>query len=46
LKQRTAFIQQLRHALAEYYPAALEAFKDWTGVWVWMFYNAFLLPKR
>jgi Transposase len=27
IEQRTAFIQQLRHALAEYYPAALEAFE-------------------
>jgi transposase len=25
IEQRTAFSQQLRHALAEYYPAALEA---------------------
>jgi hypothetical protein len=32
IEQRTAFIQQLRHALAEYYPVALEAFKDWTSV--------------
>jgi len=31
IEQRTAFINQLRHALAEYYPAALEAFEDWTS---------------
>jgi hypothetical protein len=29
IEQRTAFINQLRHALAEYYPTALAAFEDW-----------------
>jgi hypothetical protein len=28
IEQRTAFINQLRHALAEYYPTALETFED------------------
>ncbi len=37
IEQRSAFIQQLRHALAEYYPAALEAFEDWASVSAWMF---------
>ena len=46
IEQRTAFVQQLRHALAEYYPAALEAFEDWTSVSAWMFLDAFLLPKH
>src|SRR5215813_9172006 len=41
IEQRTAFISQLRHALAEYYPAALEAFEDWTSVSAWMFLQRF-----
>ena len=41
IEQRTAFVQQLRHALAEYYPAALEAFEDWTSVSAWMFLQRF-----
>jgi hypothetical protein len=41
IEQRTAFIQQLRQALAEYYPAALEAFGDWTSVSAWMFLQRF-----
>ena len=44
IEQRTAFINQLRHALAEYYPAALEAFKDWTSVSAWMFLQRFPSP--
>jgi Transposase/Transposase IS116/IS110/IS902 family len=44
IEQRTAFIQQLRHALAEYYPAALEAFEDWTSVSAWMFLQRFATP--
>jgi transposase len=45
IEQRTAFIEQLRHALAEYYPAALEAFKDWTSVSAWMFLQRFPTPQ-
>jgi transposase len=45
IEQRTTFIQQLRHALAEYYPAALEAFKDWTSVSGWMFSERFPTPQ-
>jgi hypothetical protein len=41
IEQRTAFVQQLRQALAEYYPAALEAFEDWTSVSAWMFLQRF-----
>jgi transposase/transposase IS116/IS110/IS902 family protein len=44
IEQRTAFIEQLRHALAEYYPAALEAFEDWTSVSAWMFLQRFPSP--
>jgi hypothetical protein len=45
IEQRTAFILQLRHALAEYYPAALEAFKDWTSASAWMFLQRFPTPQ-
>jgi hypothetical protein len=44
IEQRTAFIQQLREALAAYYPAALEAFEDWTSVSAWMFVQSFPTP--
>src|SRR5262249_17048814 len=39
-----AFVLQLRHALAEYYPAALEAFADWTSESAWMFLQRFPTP--
>jgi transposase len=45
IEQRTAFINQLRHALAEYYPAALAAFEDWTSVSAWMFLQLFPTPE-
>jgi hypothetical protein len=45
IEQRTAFIQQLRHALAEYYPVALEAFEDWASVSAWMFLQRFPTPQ-
>ena len=45
IEQRSAFIQQLRHALAEYYPAALEAFEDWTSVSAWIFLQRFPTPQ-
>jgi transposase len=45
IEQRTAFINQLRQALAEYYPAALEAFEDWTSVSAWMFVQRFPTPE-
>src|SRR5215469_4558740 len=41
IEQRTAFINQLRHALAEYYPTALEAFEDWGSLSAWMFVQRF-----
>jgi transposase len=45
IEQRTAFINQLRHALAEYYPTALEAFGDWGAVSAWMFLQRFPTPQ-
>ena len=38
IQQRTALVLQLRAALAEYFPAALEAFDDWTmpSAWAWV----------
>jgi transposase len=35
IEQRTALVAQLRQALVEYYPAALEAFEDWTMPSTW-----------
>jgi transposase len=45
IEQRTSFINQLRHALAEYYPTALEAFEDWDSVSAWMFLQRFPTPQ-
>ena len=45
IEQRTAFINQLRHALAEYYPTALEAFEDWGAMSAWMFLQRFPTPQ-
>jgi len=44
IEQRTALICQLRAALGEYYPAALEAFEDWTLPSAWAFVEAFATP--
>jgi hypothetical protein len=44
IEQRSAFINQLRHALAEYYPTALEAFTDWGAISAWMFLQRFPTP--
>jgi hypothetical protein len=41
IEQRTTFINQLRHALAEYYPTALEAFEEWGSLSAWMFVQRF-----
>jgi transposase len=41
IEQRTAFVNQLRQALHEYYPAALEAFDDWCEPYAWEFVLAF-----
>jgi transposase len=44
IEQRTAFIAQLRAALHEYYPIALQAFDDWTLRSAWAFIEAFPTP--
>ena len=45
IEQRTALVNQLQQALAEYYPAALEAFDDWTMAATWEFVLAFPTPR-
>ena len=45
IQQRTSFICQLRHALGEYYPTALEAFEDWGSMSAWMFIQRFPTPQ-
>ena len=45
IEQRTALVNQLQQALAEYYPAALEAFEDWTNTWTWEFVLSFPTPQ-
>jgi transposase len=44
IEQRTALVNQLRAALSEYYPAALEAFEDWTTAGAWAFVQQFPTP--
>ncbi len=45
IEQRTALICQLRAALHEYYPVALEAFDEWTLRSAWAFVEAFPTPE-
>jgi len=45
IQQRTTLVNQLQQALAEYYPAALEAFDDWTDAFTWEFVLAFPTPQ-
>jgi transposase len=45
IEQRTALANQLQQALAEYYPAALEAFNDWTDSFTWEFVIEFPTPE-
>jgi transposase len=45
IEQRTALVNQLQQALAEYYPAALEAFDDWTQTFTWEFILSFPTPQ-
>src|SRR5258708_10576572 len=45
IEQRTALINQLQQALSEYYPAALEAFDDWTRPSTWKFVLEFPTPE-
>jgi len=44
IAQRTALINQLRAALREYYPVALQAFEDWTMRSSWAFVERFPTP--
>jgi len=43
--QRTELVNQLQQALGEYYPAALEAFDDWTLAGSWKFVERFPTPQ-
>ena len=45
IEQRTALLNQLEQALSEYYPAALEAFEDWTNPSTWDFIIQFPTPE-
>jgi transposase len=45
IEERTALVNQLQSALQEYYPAALEAFEDWTQPAAWAFLEAFPTPE-
>ncbi len=45
IEQRTALANQLQQALLEYYPAALEAFEDWTAAFSWEFILQFPTPR-
>jgi transposase len=45
IEQRTALANQLQEALHEYYPAALEAFDEWTTPGPWAFVIAFPTPS-
>jgi len=46
IEQRTALVLQLKAALHEYYPVALQAFDDWTKQGAWAFVLAFPDPHR
>jgi len=45
IQQRTLLVNQLQQALVEYYPAALEAFDDWTDSFTWAFVIEFPTPQ-
>jgi transposase len=46
IEQRTALVLQLKAALHEYYPVALQAFDDWTKQGPWEFVLQFPDPHR
>jgi transposase len=46
IEQRTRLVCQLRSALGEYYPVALEAFNDWTLRSTWTFIETFPTPAE
>jgi len=45
IAKRTELINQLQAALGEYYPAALQAFEDWTATPSWSFVQQFPTPQ-
>lgn len=45
IEQRTGLVNQLIAALRDYYPAALEAFDDWTLPAAWAFVERFPTPQ-
>jgi len=45
IEQRTAFVHQLKQSLREYFPAALEAFDDWTLPAAWELIVQFPTPQ-
>jgi transposase len=45
IEERTALVNRLQQALSEYYPAALEAFDDWTQSYCWEFIVQFPTPQ-
>jgi transposase len=46
IEQRTALVNQLQQAVYEYYPAALQAFDDWTQPYCWDFLLQFPTPEK
>lgn len=46
IQERTLLVNQLQQALLEYYPAALQAFQDWTCPSTWEFIIEFPTPAR
>jgi len=46
IEQRTLLVNQLLAALQEYYPAALQAFEDWTQPYAWALIAQFPTPAR
>jgi transposase len=45
ITKRTEMVNQLQAALHEYYPAALQAFDDWTATPSWSFVQRFPTPE-
>ena len=45
IENRTQLVNQLQQALVEYYPAALQAFEDWTMASAWDFIIEFPTPQ-
>lgn len=46
IEHRTALVNELQQALYEYYPAAVQAFDDWTQPSAWAFIERFETPQR